>query len=235
MIEWDEYRDPIGFMSGPKHPTGSSGNGILFSAEERLLRLRLGTWNDILQKALEYQVSSHCERKSGLLMRPPPFSQDQESLDDYIAYASISPNLAGAALRYGRRNYFRPKWFGGLLALSYHYSLVGDEQDVAAWLGRFPAVIAHFQWSADESPWLWRRLWWFISIVLSGSKNNQDPWILSFVMLETEGGRTWLGVLAGWIYRWRLKRAYGSLANVFSTYLKDENHPNVLACKQLGL
>lgn len=235
MIDWSAYRDPVGFLSGQRAPNGSDGNAMLFAAHEKRLRVKLGDWSDGDEAMLMTRIRRLCEKKAGLILRPPPFSQDQDSVDDFIGYASISPSLAGDALRYGRANLFRPKIFGSLIGFRYHYSILSDEQDVVAWLGRFPALIAHFQFAAGETPWLWRRLWWFFSVAFSGSRTNQDPWILNWQMLETEGGKSLLGRAAFRIYRWRLNRNWVGLAHVFSEYLRDPNHPIVLACEALEI
>ena len=237
---FDAYRDPFGFISGQKSPTQSSGNAVLFSAEERILRQRLGTWSEKDQADLIRRIWNHCEPVGGFLTRPEPYAQDQESLDDYIGYASICPVLARAALDYGWRHFYRPIW---PLRFRYQYSLLRNdmardcgEKDAPAWLGRFPALIAHFEWCAGELPPLWRRLWWAVSIATGGSDTNQDPWILNWILLDSPGARSWLGQLAWRIYWKRLRgSAYGSLAAVFARYFNDPEHPVAIAAESLGL
>jgi hypothetical protein len=233
MIDWDSYRDDNGFISGVKNPTGgSSGNAVLFAAEEKILRAKLKDWSADQQESLFRIISTECMLWRGLLFRLPPFRQDQEGLDDYIGAASIDPRLAQDILSWGREHRYRPfKW----LSLSYYYCNTADETKLEAWFGRYPALIAHIQWAAGEVPPLWRRLWWFFSVAFSGSKDNQDPWILNWIMIETAGSRTCLNRLASAIYRWRLERAYVGLAHVFARYFNDANHPMVVACDQLQL
>lgn len=232
QLDWESYRDKLGFISGTRNPEGSSGNAVLFAAEEAILRRKLDDWSGSV--TLVQSIRACCEIERGLLKRPHPFSQDQESLDDYIGLAAIDPGLAREALAYGRAHFYRPLPF---LKLAYQYSMRNEEKDVIAWLGRFPAMIAHLQFAAGETPPLWRRLWWTASIAMSGKPDQQDPWILSWVMLETNAkGDSFLADVAHGFWRWRLERAYPKgLSEVFRKYFNDEAHPIANACVILGI
>ncbi len=236
MIDWDAYRDDLGFLSGEHRPQGSDGNAMLRAACEMTLRQGLGTWKSDDQDALFERVRDLCEIRPGLIQRLPPFSRDQEGLDDYIAYVLIDPVFAFAALQYGRASFYRPLKWAPWLRIPYQYSIKRDPHDVAAWLGRYPALVAHMEWSTHAmTPPLWRRVWWAASVAFSGSSDNEDPWVLSWLMIVSAGRRRWLERLATDIYLWRLKRSKGSLALLFAAHFRNPNHPIARACEELAL
>lgn len=230
MIDWDAYRCPLGFLSGKRNPRESSGNAVLFSAHERLLRIRLGDWDEWKQGALVDRVIRHLEIAPGLIRRPPPFSQDTESMDNYVGYASIAPSFSRWAYTQGRDCYYRPFW---PMRLPYHYPIDGNAKDARAWMGRYPALIRFF---CDRSEGVFQGtllqdLAWSLSLEFSGNSEDQDPWILNWHLAEANplhrASRTYWRRLA---FHWP-----GGLARVFAEYLDDEEHPIVLACERLAL
>lgn len=120
-------------------------------------------------------------------------------------------------------------WFNADKALPYNYS-TNDPQVVTrdSWLGRFPAVIAHFHWAADETPAWYLRLYWAfqIGVIAPRAKSSDcDAWILSWLLIYVMAGRSWLG-------RWAARRWFaaldknfkGGMNEVFATYFGPE-HP----------
>jgi hypothetical protein len=212
VIDWDTYRDALGFLSGkPRRPDPES-NAVLFSAEERMLRLKLGTWGEFEQRRLSDAISIYLIQKNQLV-RPPNWRQDKEGPDNHIGLGACG---------------------GPLLALSVLGYLERDWTYLAGFYLRFPAIVAHLTWAAGGKPTLWRRLYWAVSVALSGSGTNQDAWIQSWLMLETAPP---LGLerLAAAVYWYRLKREWISLGVVFMAYFGNSEHPCAVACRELGL
>jgi hypothetical protein len=222
------YTDRLGFISGEANPQGSSGNALLFTAYAMLVLRQQGCLAQFDRDLFLIQVAEACEIIPGLYKRPPPYSQDQESQDDYIGLAAASYFLntshARDALEYGREHYYK-KW---CFYCKYQYDKahVEESQVFNAWLGRFVTAMIHMQWAAGEYPALWRRLWWAYSVAFSGSKNEQDPWLLNWLMIHTMDGRSRIGLVGASIWQWRLKRAFpGGIKQVFARYFNDPNHP----------
>jgi hypothetical protein len=212
-IDWDSFRDSFGLLAGKPHPSESESNAVLFSACERVLRLRLRTWGPVDQFRLAQALELAGIVQGGKLMRPVPWRQDEERPDDHIGIGACgAPGAARAVLDY----------------------FDGHPVYLSAFKYRFPAIIAHLEWAAGERPSLWRRIYWMLSFLVSGGAGDQDPWVQGFLMLET-APESWQKRLAAGIYWARLKRAWpGGLAQVFSGYWSPE-HPTAQACTQLGL
>jgi hypothetical protein len=222
------YTDRLGFISGEKNPGAPSGNALLFTAEAMLVLRQQGCLAQFDRDLFLIQVSEACEIITGLYKRPPPYSQDQESQDDYIGLAAASYFLgtshARDMLEYGREHVYR--WRFLRLPYQYDKAHVEESRVFDAWLGRFVTAMIHIQWAAGERPALWRRLWWACSVAFSGSKDDQDPWLLNWLMIHTMDGRSRIGVVAASIWRWRLRRAFpDGIRQVFARYFNDPGHP----------
>lgn len=210
-IHWDEYRDPLGLLGGKRNPTEPESNAVLFSACERTLRLRLGTWEIIDQVRLDAEVAHLVQ--GGRLTRPEPWTQDEERPDNHIGLGGTGSKSACAAV---------------LL----HFD--SNPFYLSGFKFRFPAIIAHLEWAAGKTPALWRRLYWFGSFLVSGDSEHQDPWIQGFLLLETAPD-SWVKRMAEAVYWWRLRRNWpGGLAQVFERYFSAE-HPCTLACRDLWI
>ena len=228
MSTWDDYRDPLGFLSGARFPRESGGNAILFAAHERRLRLLLGDWGPGQQKALESLVETRLEISPGLIRRPPPFEKDAESMDNYVGYASISPVFAKRALDHGKTHFYKAL---GILRLRYQFSIQGSQSDPRAWLGRYPTLIAFLKQRALDNPSFLERLAFSFSLTFSGDATQQDPWVLNWHLASEAPDLS-----ASRTYWRRLAHHYpGGLAQVFMDYLDDPEHPIIQACHGLKL
>jgi hypothetical protein len=214
-LNWELYRDPIGFLSGEREPKKPASNAVLFSAEERSLRLRLKTWTEDDQIRLVRAIEQGKIIEDGKLTRPVPWRQDEERPDDHIGLGGLGlPTAADAVIRYFDEN--------------------------VGYLGffkfRFSAIYAHLEWAAGRKPAWWRRIYWAGSFLISGNPVDQDAWIQGFIMLEVAGEKGRLERMAAEVYWSRLRKAWpGGLAAVFSKYFNDAKHPCVVAAEVLGL
>jgi hypothetical protein len=213
VIPWDEYRDGLGFMSGKPNPTEPESNAVLFSALERALRLRLGTWTEGEQDRLERAIGAAGPVEGGKLSRPSPWRQDPESPDDHIGLGACGvPQATRAVLDYLAGN----PWYLGFFSI------------------RFSAIFAHLQWASGKTPALWRRVYWAGSFAVSGTATDQDAWVQGLLLLDTAPA-SWLKVVASGVYWYRLKAAWpGGLAGVWAAYNGSE-HPVAQACRELGI
>lgn len=212
-IAWDEFRGPLGLMTGERHPTQESSNGVLFSALERVLRLRLGTWTQAEQGRLERAIEAAGLVEGGKLTRPAPWKQDPESPDDHIGLGACGvPHVAKAVLDYLADN----PWYLDFFSV------------------RFSAILAHLQFASGETPAIWRRLYWTGSFIVSGNATEQDPWVQGLCLIDTAPA-SWLKDIASDIYWDRLNYAWpGGLAAVWAAYNGSE-HPIAQACRELGI
>lgn len=227
LIDWNSYRDLLGFITGGAPVKSSTGNVVLFAAIEKELRKYLGTWSDKDHAELFARVTVHCQYMPGLLRRPRPFRQDQEQQDDYIGYVSISESFAESARIWGLTHFYRQFW---PFKFPYQYDLNFNDKAFNSWLGRHVPLIAHMKFKLDLMPPLWQRLWWALSVAFSGSEKNQDPWVLNWLLIITARGRTPLIRWASRRYWRRLYRTFPrGLADVWTEYFDDPNHPFVQA------
>jgi hypothetical protein len=100
-----------------------------------------------------------------------------------------------------------------------------------AWMGRFPQIIAHAQFAADERPWLGRRLWWAFSVWQAArfwDKEGTDQWILAWHLVATFRASRQSSWICEWVSRNFTERLFtrfpGGLNTVFAQYFGAE-HP----------
>lgn len=190
------YRDKWGMIQN--NPGGSSRNGLSYSSLYYILKFRYGllTKEDVLEFC---RIVRSCESEPGLLNRSPE-DKGQQGLDDYIAVCTAS--------RIMDLNFPEQFKIYGLK----HWSIFNNENPghftLRAWFGRYPALLAHFYYSADDVPSWFKTSAWFFSIVSSAltAKGNQDEWVLSshlIISYEWSSARTWP---QDWVCRfWRKK------------------------------
>lgn len=221
--DYQPYKTRLGFYTNT--PGGNTGNDLLFSAEAALVMMKHGVWTGDDTAELDRAIYRHARTPAGFLQRPG-WEQDQISLDDFIGVAAYSYKtnqlLAAAMYSYGQEHHF--VW--GPLQFRFHFSNTNDQSDYHAWLGRFPALIAHIAWAAGRKPSWFQRIAWCLSVAFSGKPEDQDEWILNWLLIEVGGDKGWSERLATIIYHFRLQRAHpGGLAAVFARYFGSSEHP----------
>ena len=196
--EMKPYFDEIGLVC--PHPGQGSGNGLLYLAEY-VMTLHMSGWLTTHDHLSFLSALTKCNAglPSGLYGRAP-WNKDQEGPDDYIGIAAAAsvcgyPHVAGDILEYGRSN---PVKLWGPIKLKYVYNneLPGTfkhrdgRTNWSAWMGRNVSLIAHIQFAAGEKVSWWRKLAW-IYAVLSATRHpdDQDEWILSWMLIQTARGR----------------------------------------------
>jgi hypothetical protein len=215
MINWDEYRDPLGFMAGKPNPTQPESNAVLFSAIERILRLKLGTWGPDEQRRLNGAILTYCLSPEGKLIRPKPWTQDIEQPDDHIGLGATGCDSA----------IFRVLCFLDQNKAWNHFFMV-----------RFSGIYAHLQWGMGVTPDWWRRWWWEIATGLWPAKDSeQDPWVQKWLMVEIAGARGAGEQKASELFWQRFHEAYPyGFEELFTAYWTPE-HPVVQAWRQIEM
>ncbi len=206
--DFQTYTNSLGFVSNT--PNGSSGNDLLFSAEAAITRKKYGAWNRFDQTLLINNINMSSKIAPGLYGRPG-WRQDQEAPDDYYGLATLDPSVANDILTYGQQHwwYFKtvmaPTWYDPLFI-------------------RFPGLIAHVKWCAGKKPNIFLRLFWCMSVALC-SATSQDSWLLNNILTTAAGDKGFIEKIATKIYKYRLKKIWGTLGNVYAAYFNNKNHP----------
>lgn len=232
LDEYGLYQDTIG---------NHSGNSLLFTAHYALALLKNGQLTHVEADELSKALKS-CELEPGLFQRhPTSFVGDQEGIDDYIgaSAASFYVNLdhffpdtrtnAKEILDFGRSG--RYKFFG--IEIPYYYPNHDPYKtsfNARAWLGRYPALIAHLKFCAGEYVNSLLFIYWAASIILGLFQNleNKDSRLLSLHMIHVAIYAKPDNILVTLLYKffyWKVKRDYGSIQEVFRRYFTDPNQP----------
>lgn len=227
-LDFESFQDSIGLIQ-PREGAGkdgscASGNGLLYTGEACAV---MGSDEISYFRNSFASALNACERYPGLFLRHPKCT-DQESVDDYVGIGAASYFLAsGHAERVLERGNRFPFLLFGVLPLRFYYANEGQSSfDLRAWLGRFPALIAHLRYAAGQPPGFIPSLVHALSIAFSPWKNEDEP-ILSWLMLRVAENQSGPARMAGKIFRARLVHKYmdGGMKQVFSLYLGNPNHP----------
>jgi hypothetical protein len=217
--EIKSYVQPDGLISPDSPATpDSTGNGLLYLSLYHILLVRSGLSRPDDFAAFNSVVSACVVRRSaagqtsffkGLFTRSPTKVYEMESLDDYIGICAASRVLASdqaadVVMRGISHRFFCFRWI---------YNCLSPGKFTAqSWFGRMGGVIAHFLWSADLKPNLFRRIWWAVSVVSAGAFTPRDSTsvILTSLMVDTMAGKSLLCTLAGAFWSWRVCVAWGT-------------------------
>lgn len=235
--DYAKYTDPNGLVSGERHPKVGSGNAILFTAQAAFVLEAHGEDGTRLAE-LERAVVRECQLEPGLFRRGSNWT-DQEGPDDYVGITFLSSLLdrkvAREVVAYGRAHRYR-----GLPLLPAFYFRNEEPRDVRddvrAWLGRQPALLAHFEIAAGGKPNCFLRAAWAFAVGTSGAWTGQgaghhDGWILSRLLVETYRRAGWRSAVmdkACQVFFERLEKKAGGMRAVFAAYFNDAEHPTSL-------
>lgn len=247
--DFKNYTDQYGLVQ--PNPNGGSGNGLLYTAEAIVALFDKGALSqqniDDFKKAY-----ASCEKEPGLMMRSPiggPMNSDGEAPDDYVGCGAASfflnDGLAERILKYGRGS---PSKYGdtglwarilylvlskcGLSKIPYNYNNVDPGVWTEwSWLGRQQNLICHLQFAAGETPPIWRRLWWCAAVFQAtrAMKSEHDSWILSWLLIRTMNGRSWIcKQVANYWWKKLLNYYPQGMSSVFADYFGNPNHPTAV-------
>jgi hypothetical protein len=240
------YLDKYGMVSGPINPTSPSGNCIMFTSEW-IIALREKKFSDAADNVWFSKNLELMSFAKGWYARTPfgePFHDDPIAWDDLVGLATWSAGWNNAhaieLLNFLRNTEF--KW--GPFSLRYYYPAgpkrvkkteeggeweLDDYHNVKRWIGRNPAMPAHFQFAAGLKPNFIRRLCWAVAIATSGFRNEQgqDPWRLSYLMIKARPRGRGICAVAEWIWKKRFRKAWpGGLRQCRAVYFGGEApHP----------
>lgn len=201
--DFAQYETSDGYLTGHRNPENPDGNSLLFSAEKLFVLDMLGQL-EAVDTIVYSRLLKKCEVTPGVYTRTPPLKpywSDAESQDDYIGIIAASK----------------------LLGLGIENDVWGADLPLQLW--RFPGLYAHGVLSVGQD-WFFERALWDGVIWTSGRWDaaNQDPWALSWLMIETRGNLdSW--VVHDWKVRLRNQWPNGGLGEVFARYFNDPNHP----------
>lgn len=233
--DFASYSAPDGSLTGVFSPKDAAGNGLLFSAE-RLIAYRqqeVVNGNDLADFA---RLVKAREIEPGLYLRTPkgtPFSDDQQKADDYYGMAAVSYLLAMELFENGKRRKFRWAPFGRFgiyfftIPLPYYYPTRGqDDHDPGAWFGYLVGFVSHLRICAGKA-WPWHRWIWAFSVAFGSKDDDQDSWLINWVMIYANKDPGWLERKAIERYQSRLKERWnGRIGDVFARYFGVAGAPN---------
>lgn len=181
LKEWENHRDDWGLIQ--PWPGQTSGNGLRYTAEYEWARYFLG---------LQPTTKSHwayaaCVDAEGLVYRTPKRKFGQQSHDDLIglfAWAALLHNKPPFVIRVRER---LAKKFG-------FFRTDPDAPWQKTFLGRFQQLFAHADYALGKKPGLIPRLFWCVSVLYGAKEKQQDPKVLSWLMVSTylKGGQAFL-------------------------------------------
>lgn len=205
--------------------SGKSGNGILATCQALIIfNNRIFSTESIFNF---YYSISRCQIEPGFFRRHTKhFTEDQESVDDYLAIACASPSMTKDILKHARIG-----WHINDKIIPWYFPNEKQYQtkfSFRAWLYRFPALVCQVKQACGVHSVFWQRWVWALSVMTCGwfGGNPDDSWILSWMMVNCLTDRSkwsWSQRIARNVYYWRLKRAGG--IKVFFTRFYGENHP----------
>ena len=213
-----------------------SNNGILFTAEYYITLLKAGELTPEDKKTFE-SIMDACQPEPGLTNRQPPNTphDDQEGLDDYIGLLAaaflLGSDIGTEVLDYGKRNhspyglqfYYNNVWPG-----THKYKPGDNRTNWSAWLGRFPGFVAHAYLCGGEVPPFLYQLGWAATIKFSPKPENQDSYILSWLMVVAYDAfpkKSFFMTRAANSFKQNLRKNFpGGIREVFSKYF-EPNHP----------
>lgn len=207
--------------------SGKSGNGILATCQTAII-LNDKPFFCYSDKFLKlFWAVCLCQIEPGLFRRHTKhFTEDQESVDDYLAISCAVPLLCLSVLDFAKKG-----WKIGNLNIPWYFPNEKQYQtkfSFRAWLYRFPALVCQVKQACGVPAAFWQRWVWAFSVMTCGwfGGNPDDSWILSWMMVNCLTDRSkwsWSQRTARKVYFWRLKRAGG--IKVFFTRFYGENHP----------
>lgn len=252
LSQFQPYTDKYG-MTTNNSLGFSTGNGNLFTAH---YAYGLVATNQITNEENKRILNVYRNNfsQSGLLCRSPKFPNDREAQDDIYglmgAEALLSPNdrsMTRSIYEYGKISangvdstepyqgaQTRAFWAIKVITLGrcrwVWNNIEPGRFSEASWLGRFPAFLAVMQMSLKEriNPFFWT--WWAATCLYSAwfgdaDGNNGDCLILHGT-LSAQG----YGTITDWICNQvhkGIKRKYGSVGELMSTYFQNPKHPLV--------
>jgi hypothetical protein len=206
----ENYIDPYGLIT----PNGGpSGNGLLYTSEW-LVALKLK--DEISEQDIhKFGKAIRSCRVAGYpaLYNRNPSHPDREAPDDYIGLAAVS-SICGYHFIHQIVDW------GNQTNWTYN-NLNPEEFHIKSWFGRMPQVICHFKFAAGKSPSVLEKIWWCGTIILSGLRPVKDNngRCLSWLLVETAKGKSWLCDLVGQWFMDKLNKDYpGGMSQVFTEY-----------------
>ena len=226
LSDYAKYRGPFG-LQHPSSDGSVSHNGIRFTAQYLVVLLLNGCFSYGEKVRLRGIVGS-CLRKTkrGMILMRDPTDPFQDSIDNYIGLAFLAsylePSWASELLRHGR-------WNLGF----YDNSRTNDTPwwrlpPPNAWLWRFPALIGTLRAGAGMDPGFFGSLWAAMSVWLASRTKDQDSKVLSWLIIQTFGGRSKMVSRAAVSFGKAMMKQYpNGIGQVLSAYYNNPNHPDV--------
>jgi hypothetical protein len=246
------YTDQYGMV----HPKAgsNSGNGLRYFGDFiacLAARIEVERAEDSITLRNIYDV---VKVQPGLLRRhPTAFRRDQEGPDDYVGFLYacwvLDTNVATEILNYGLKNKYSfgemlqsyidsgkadhvwawkiLKFLFGWVKVRFNYNNINpDKITQSSWLGRQGQLVAHIYWSANQTPPLFYRVWWALSIgFFSVKPNDPDSAVLSRHLVCVMAGRSWICRVATHLWRKRFIKTWpGGMNQVFTKYF-GQAHP----------
>jgi hypothetical protein len=219
--EIENYRQPDGLISPDLKPgPDSTGNGLLYFSLYHILLVRLGLSRPSDLDEFESVVRTcYVPGHVGLLRRSPTKTEEQESFDDYVAVMEAA-RVLNSRVRFEIYQY----GFSSQRLINFIYNNLSPEAfSWKAWLGRNPALVAHFRRCLGLTPSMFGFTWHYFSIVFS-SVYNDSSCLQTWLKLQAAKDDSRLMEVEAQIWEWRLERFWKQgLKSVLEHHLGSEH------------
>lgn len=227
------WQDKWGMVTGSQ-PPGTSGNGLLFTAEYAagMTSLQMNNSSGYTVPWAEHVRLLHlynsCEIQPGLYQRSPDNPRDQESFDDYYGIATYSRLYDQARIERVKAWAKRESWLG-LIHKNYWNNIVPDTWTFSSWLGRNPALMAVFSLSGIPTALsFWERLSLCVALLSSllYPATNTTSWALGWHLTLATQKQKGIVQLARKMWQMRFAQLFpGGLGELRANYYGNQNHP----------
>lgn len=182
--DFNTVRDRYGLFQNNEGGLSPSANGISITSDRYILRHHHGV--------IEHEISLRellrsCVILRGVYRRSPTADNKGTRIDDLVRLASaaqlLDPSIVADILSAGRS---RAWWYSGE-KIKWSALVKNPKKELEPWLGRYPGLIAHFEYCAGERPSTFKAFVWSLGVAWCAfnEKNSQDGWVLSQRLIES--------------------------------------------------
>lgn len=166
----------------------------------------------------------------------------QAGVLDYVAVTAaacvVDYAIALGLLQYGQNTkveidpFLRLKYFYNNLEPGKAFDSVetpGNKPRInwKAWLGRYPSIIAHFEFAAWKRPPLWRKIFWAAHLILAsyGTEKHQERNLIAWLMVQTALGKSRICDFAIRIWQKKFQSQYPQGIQYLVSNIFESSHP----------
>jgi len=205
-----------------------SQNALLFTGEMYIILNQLGLLDVVDIKLMRANIDKH-KADVGLYHRAPD-NFELNAQDDLIGLTALAKEVGWDDIT--REVIERAETQTRLFSIFGIYNVFNNTNPgqwlPAAWLGRFPFVIAHFYYAAKRRPTLLLRLAFILNLLASLFKtpkpNHHDYWTLTWLMAYTAKGQGFFVDLAIKVFAKQVEK-HGGMGHIVGEFFANKEHP----------